>query len=341
MATKITKAKTTKAVSVPAGVRWTQEDAQKALAKHAFIRVGGKNVTYRYISGALRSWNSDKPDEQSTLFNLQHRITGTPEKITEALTYAGFTPAQISQVLASSIGATNVETQTTANLAFKKECETLESHRKTATATETQSSYTVAQLISLGDRVRDSTIVRPTKVSKSTPTAGTLRGPSLKERLDTLGAEKVLDVSNMDRLTGKNVRSVHRPKSSRGGKFLSQDVPIVSNNLGNFVSAVGLIYGGVAGHQATVSEAEKFFSQETTKVKKPKSPKTKKPKSPKAKKVTKSASPHAAAPQNSPLRQRSPVVNCPVPRVSSPVMTRGGISLPSIATLRRDRKSVV
>ena len=328
MATKVTKAKTTKAVSVPAGVRWSQEDAQKAAEKHAFIRVGGKNVTYRYISGAVRSWNSDKPDEQSTLFNRQYRITGTPEKITEALTHAGLTSAQISRVLTESISADNVQTPAFTR-AYQEELDALTSHRKTTSSTDTQTTFTIAQLISLGERVKDSTIVRPTKVGgKSTPTAGTLRGPSLKERLETLGTDKVLDVSNMDRQTGKNVRSVARPKSSRGGKFLSQTVPIVSNDLDRFISAVQLVYGSSSGHEDAIAEARQFFSQETTKPKKAKSPKPKKAKAPAS---------QVAAPQGqvSPPRQRSPIVNCPVPRVNSPITTRGGSSLPTIASLRR------
>lgn len=333
MATKITKAKTTKAVSVPAGVRWTSEDAQKALEKHAFIRVGGKNVTYRYISGALRSWNSDKSEERSTLFNVKYRITGTPDKITEALEHAGLSAEQISAVLAESVSGDNIQNPAFAQL-YQTELDSLTSHRKTSVGVEPQPSYSASQIIDLADRMKNSTITRPTKTGgKTTPTAGTLRGPSLKERISTLGADKVLDVSNMDRQTGKNVRSVARPKSSRGGKFLSQDVPIVSNNLDTFISAIQLIYGSTTGQTATVSEAEKFFTQGGTKTKKPKSPKEKKIK---VAGEVKSCSPTRVVPgQSSPPRQRSPVVVCPVPRVASPVTTRGGITLPSIASLRR------
>lgn len=325
MATKVTKAKTTKAVSVPAGIRWTPEDAQKALTKRAFIRVGGKNVTYRYISGALRSWNSDKPEERSTIFDLQHRITGTPESVSEALTQAGLTQAQVTRALADSISAENVQSQAVARL-YSEELGAYQELQKSTAAAETTSSYTMADIISLGERVKDATIIKPTKTGgKSTPTAGTLRGPSLKDRLAGLGADKVLDVSNMDRLTGKNVRSVARPKSSRGGKFLSQHLPIVSNSLDNFTAAIRLIHGTTSGHQAAVTEAEQFFSQVGVKPKKSKSPKQKK-----VKVAKKPASPAADAP-----RQRSPVVNCPVPRISSPVVTRGGISLPTIASLPR------
>jgi hypothetical protein len=330
MATKVIKS--TKAVPIPAGFRWSQEDAQKALAKHAFIRVGGKSTTYRYISGALRSWRNEKPEENSTLFNVQYRVTGTPEALTETFTYAGLTPAQITRALADSIGGANVQTEPFLST-YQQEIDTLTGHRKSSTTTKTQSTYSLAQLIALGDYVKEATIVRPTKPGKSTPTAGTLRGPSLKERLATLGADKVLDVSNMDRSTGKNVRSVARPKSSRGGKFLSQDIPIVSNNLDNLISAIELVYGVISGHQATISEAQKFFSFETVKPKKVKTPKGKKVKTPKAK-VTKSAG-LQQVPQASPVRQRSPVVNCPVPRVASPLTTRGVINLPSIATLRK------
>lgn len=325
MATNVTKAKTVKAVSVPAGIRWSQEDAQKALAKRAFIRVGGKNVTYRYISGALRSWNSDKQDERSTLFNLQYRITGTPESITEALTQGGLTQAQVTRALSDSISAENVQSHAVARL-YSEELVALEELRKSTATTETTLSYTLADIISLGERVKDATIIKPSKTGgKSTPTAGTLRGPSLKDRLAGLGSDKVLDVSNMDRQTGKSVRSVARPKSSRGGKFLSQQLPIVSNNLDNFTAAIRLIHGTTSGHQAAVTEAEQFFSQVGGKPKKSKSPKPKK-----VKVAKKAPSPVPDAP-----RQRSPVVNCPVPRIASPVVTRGGISLPTIASLPR------
>lgn len=320
MASKAPKDKTAKAVSVPAGIRWSPEEAQKALAKRAFIRVGGKNATQRYISGALRSWNSEDPEEKSTIFNIQYRITGTPQKVTEALSHAGLSAAQITAAIKESITAENVKTVEYARL-YAEEHEALEALRKAAAPAEPETTFSLAQLITLGSNVRDSVIVR--QVAKpSTPSAAGTRGPSLKDRLEGLASDKVLDVSNMDRETGKSVRTVNRPKSSRGGKYLSEHLPLVSNNLDNFVAAVRLAQKSDSVRQTAISAAEKFFSQDA---------KQRKQRS----KAAASAEPAPQPRVPSPPRQKSPQVVCPVPRIASPVSTRGGVMLPNLAALRR------
>lgn len=228
---------------VPAGYRWSAEAAKKAGDKGAFLRVGGTSVSRRFLSGAKRSWTSAKPEENQTVFHTGFRITGTPEAIRTALTYAGIPADQIQAVLASAITRDNFNTTMAAEVAKE-----LAAHNAAKQAKPVAEGYEWAQILWFGQNIKSaviSTKAGETKGAVASPgRAGA--GESLSDKVKKLAQGKVLDVSNMDINTGKGVRTVNAPKTDRSGKFGTGRIPIISNDINKYVRALQLAYGADA-----------------------------------------------------------------------------------------------
>src|SRR4030042_5798810 len=88
---------------IPAGFRWNREAAKTAAERGAFIRVGGAQIGRRTLTGARRAWARADPEENRTIFLLDHRVTGTPEAVRTALQYAGFSDADINAAIANAV----------------------------------------------------------------------------------------------------------------------------------------------------------------------------------------------------------------------------------------------
>ena len=54
---------------IPPGLKWSLDNAIKALFKGQFIRVGEDKIKYRVITGAPKSWNSNDPEASRVIFN--------------------------------------------------------------------------------------------------------------------------------------------------------------------------------------------------------------------------------------------------------------------------------
>ena len=65
---------------------------------------------------------------------------------------------------------------------------------------------------------------------------------TLGDRINALPAGYVIDVSNMD-ANGRRARTVTAPRTNRSGKVGTTRVPIISNNIDNYIQALRLIYG--------------------------------------------------------------------------------------------------
>lgn len=231
---------------IPAGFRWTTEAATAAAEKGSFLRVGGDTVTRRTLSGAKKSWARDKPEENRSIFLLEHRITGTPENVRTALQYAGFSEDEINRAIANAITAENYQTTKAAD--YDAELARYAATRRTKPAVE---GYDYEQILWFGQNIKSAQIGTKTGEARGAVAVGGRAGPteSLADKIRKLGADKVLDVSNMDVNTGKGVRTVPTPKTAKSGKFGTKRVPIISNNIDKYVRALELAYGADARTQ--------------------------------------------------------------------------------------------
>lgn len=228
---------------VPAGFRWTQDAAQKAADKGLFLRVGGPQVTRRFLSGAKRSWASADENENRAIFHPTYRITGTPEAVRTALQYAGLDAAAIQNVLATAITGDNYDKA--GAQAYNAEIARHEELKGNKQPTE---GYDFGQILWFGKNIKSAVIQTKAGEQKGVVTgAGRAgAGESLSEKIGKLPAGKVLDVSNMDINTGKGVRTVAAPKTAKSGKYGTARVPIISNDIDRYVRAIRLAYGADA-----------------------------------------------------------------------------------------------
>jgi hypothetical protein len=237
---------------VPAGFRWTADSATKARAKGAFVRVGGPQLSRRFLSGANRSWAKPNPEEYNTIFHTGYRITGTPEAVQTALAYAGVPASDIQQVLATSITRNNFDTTMAA--AVKQE---LAEHTAVKQTKPTTEGYEWEQVLWFAQNVKTAVIQTKTGEQKggvtSSGRAGT--GESLGEKVRKIAQGKVLDVSGMDMNTGKGVRTIAAPRTAKSGKFGTARVPIISNNIDKYIRAIQLAYGA-EGEQAYAQDIQ-------------------------------------------------------------------------------------
>jgi len=310
---------------VPAGFRWSVDAGTKAGAKGAFLRVGGQQVTRRYLSGSKRSWANVDPAENQTVFHTGYRITGTPENIQTALRYAGLGDDQIAAILGSVITRDNW--QTTMADEYAREIALRAALKEAKPATE--GGYDWTQIMWFAQNLKTAVIATKTGEQKGAVTspgrAGA--GESLSDKVKKLAAGKVLDVSNMDINTGKGVRTVAAPKTAKSGKFGTGRVPIISNDINKYIRAIQLAYG--ADQEGTYAADIQVVRQAITNagapgVLAPVMPGTMAP-------VRTASPPRVAGATIAP----APVFTAAVPQVASPprVGTVGGTGLPGIPAL--------
>ena len=92
---------------IHSGFKWSLEEATNANDSHTFFRIdnNGKICSYRPLSHALRSWDSD--GQQDEIFNLQYRITGNPLNIINLLKSCKYSDNEIEHIINDSITKNN------------------------------------------------------------------------------------------------------------------------------------------------------------------------------------------------------------------------------------------
>lgn len=305
------------AVTVPAGLKWTSDVAENAGKKNAFLRVGGEKVTSRLASGAPRSWSSEDPAENRTIFNVTFRITGTPENVAEALKYAGYDDDQVKAAIADSITRNNY--QTTKKVEYDEE---LERHAIGKQNKPQAECYEWDHVVWFAKHLKDAKSVSKKSAPKApdssaAPKTKVVGAKTLKSRVENLKEGDLLDVSEMTEDYKKiNVRP--RPKTNKSNKHFSDPVPFMSNDLSKYKRVIEHYYGasGLTDYAANIEEVKNKLEgvkpAVQSNIPQPASDRTLKPSV---------APPKATVPQ--PVRSTVPVLGSPK-RIS----TVGGSGLP-------------
>ena len=241
-------------IVIPPGFKWAFGDIALQKDRNTFIRVGpirhtrqGANVNakpVRALSGAIKtSWNSQDPEEQHVIFNLEYRITGTPANISQALTYAGYGPDEIKNVINTSIARDNYAND-------QRYYNEINAHKALKAGRVQGAEYDIPALIWFATNIRSATYI-----SSRTGDAGAARQAGAPPRgggRTLIGAYKavsqnnngkVVDVSGIDDATGTSYKTIIRPKN---GKFGVMTIPIVSRTLDKYIRALNIIFGAGA-----------------------------------------------------------------------------------------------
>lgn len=248
-----------KAVSIPIELKWTPEAATKAAEKSSFIRVGGNKVSSRYLSGGPRSWTSANPLENRTIFNTEYRISGIPENVESALRYAGYSDEQIKEAIANSITRDNYST--TKATEYKQELALHIQNKESKPQTE---CYGWEQVLWFADNIKSA--ARESKKGEHKGSAPVQQrvatGSSLLARAENVKSKgKLLDVSNMDMVTHKDIIARDIPKTAKPGKAWSMPVPFMSNDITKYIAAIQLLYGdnGVTTYAKNIEEVRNIL----------------------------------------------------------------------------------
>ena len=98
----------------------SSDSIEKRIKDRFFVGVNGiKRFPCRFLSGALRSWAKSNIEENTRVFILSLRITGTPEHIKETLKLSQYTDEEINNYLKDAITKDNY--QTTKSKEYKEE----------------------------------------------------------------------------------------------------------------------------------------------------------------------------------------------------------------------------
>jgi len=236
--------------SIPpsSGLKWSPEAAASHAQKHKFIRVGGASIGSRFLSGATRSWAQANPSENQSIFNLEYRITGTPDDVRTALSRAGVSQEDIDRAIEDSITSENY--QTTKAQEYEAELDT----RKSKEKKEEPQPYDWLKIVEYCAGLLGEAKIGKKGVEQTIANAPATRprtNESLGDKARKLsGTTRVIDVSDMDVLTGKTIRMRDRPSGAKNklGKFgdSGNRVPFISNNIDKYIAALKLAYGNDA-----------------------------------------------------------------------------------------------
>jgi hypothetical protein len=237
------------------GLRWTQEMADKAREDKIYLRVGGKKVATRVLGSAPRtSWSKvDNPDEANSIFVPKFRITGTEENVVEALSKANISNEEIKEALRAKITKENYTN--TMDEVFKKESDEHKPIKK-----EKPDGYPEQILNELARSIKAKQYKIVPKGEPATRNALHTRGESLKTKIQKImeeNAEKVVDVSGIDQMTGVGYHITNQPKSFKSGKYWVDGLPLMSNSLDKYLSAIQIIFGET-GETTYAQEIIKF-----------------------------------------------------------------------------------
>lgn len=230
------------------GFTFSENNMKKARAEGKFIRVGGKDVTKRAITGAKRSWADAKPEENQTIFIANvvfgggevypAYLTGTPASIDRSLRAAGWRPDQIQTAFNNAITKDNY--QTTMKDVYDAEVNEYERIRK-----QEGTGYSLGAIQWFAKNIKSAEIVA-IKGGERKPVSAGGKGStkeSLLNKFERMMREKsphFIDVSNFnpDKGTGYNTLKT-KPK----GKVGSGRIPLITNNLQNYKAALVYMYG--------------------------------------------------------------------------------------------------
>jgi len=230
---------------VEVGLRWSNDSAEKHAVSRSFIRVGGEKASTRALSGASRSWSSEDPEENMTVFILPLRISGVPDKIRQSLKGAQppYTDEEIDEFLSDAITKDNYETSKAQE--FQDE---VAAYKKLKTEKVPVEHYSEEQL----NWFCNPEIIKNVRVEskKSAPKhqgpdavrTRTSPGATLNERIEKLNDGFILDISQMSS-DYKNIKTKPIPKTNKSGKFFSAPVPFLTNDYDKYYEIINHVYG--------------------------------------------------------------------------------------------------
>ena len=200
---------------VSKGMRWSQEQANKAAQEHKYIKVGAK-PGHLLLSGGPARWK--KPETAGDVYVSSLRVAGNPATIRQLFIGLGVPAADIDRHLAAAYTAQNyqagLKAQYDGEVAAYKQWKQQRDVQKKATGGPT---VTLDQLQYFVDHLQGAAPVAAARATgagspRATGSPRVTRVKALAERLADANAKgKVLDVSKMNVAKGTGIKMINRP----------------------------------------------------------------------------------------------------------------------------------
>lgn len=222
--------------------KWSENLYKKAKERHNYIKVGSKRGNL-YLSGAERRWKEEQ--YYNIIYSPDFRVVGSIDNIKNLLKSLGKTDVEIMNYVNKSYSKENHKTYMKES--YEKELEELNNYKNKVKLDKTNVVYkfTLDDLDfltnNLKQAVSDTKLLNST-VNKLPKRKGGRKVRTLKQRIEDLAPQKVLDVSNMDPKTMTGIRVINKP-GNNSKKFGSDKIPVVSSNLENYKFALENIEG--------------------------------------------------------------------------------------------------
>ena len=235
---------------------WSYEAFQDAQTRHEFIHLLEEGVARVHITDAHDIWLL----QPEVIFQTGYRVAGLPETIRQVLAEQGISSVDIEQVVHDAITSGNYGT--TMAPVYNQEMEDYQKWLRAATKANSQAGGAKMWDIILAVNPQAALSVRTAAQAKAmgleAPMRKTARGKSFDDRIASLAAGKVLDVSKLQP-NGTGARAIDAGKTGR--KYGVPTLPIVSADLEHYLMAVRLLSGGEAKYSDEIAQMEQIFSQ--------------------------------------------------------------------------------
>lgn len=225
------------------GMRWNPTMAQSAANGCYYIKVGEKGGQLQ-ITGASNRWKKNPQD----VYISSLRIAGPPDAVRSTLENNGYAPSQIDEFFSTAYTSSNfclTGAEGGLKEQFDEECDSYSSYKKDNKTKDTDDKDTKVKLEYLAFLVDNLPNTETAKASRKTTTDGSKKGGArgakvpLSDRISSLPAGKVLDVSNMKE-GGAGVKTIDAPGA--GSKKIYVDpIPVVSSSYERYCEAMTML----------------------------------------------------------------------------------------------------
>lgn len=242
------------------GLVWSKQDAEKALKKHAFIRVSPSDKrSTRQMSGAERVWGI--PESKNEVYLTTFRISGKKENVRKALLRAGYSESQVEDALKNAITSENYKT--TRKEDYDNEIASLALYKASEKERKKRDEIDWDTLLKIASNVKQTHVIMKDRGSPRK----TGRGMTLIQRFDAIQGDegKMINVTNMrEDTTGAQTRN--KPQTERGQMVYIKDVPIMSKTKAKYMEALKILrennkFETDKDYQTAVSAAQAKFDK--------------------------------------------------------------------------------
>lgn len=218
-------------------------------AKFVYVDDSGK-MSERLFSGSQKLWKSDRPEENSIIYNTEIRLSATPETFKRTLKSIGLKDADINKYIKNSVTASNYE-----NEPFRTYVANENKLREDINSRKNHSSnYNLEDLSWIVSNIKSAKLVVVDENMQAQPFVPKMNKSSLESKIKDLPDDKIIDVSTMDLKTHTGAKYVKLPLGKNNKKAHVDGIPLLSSDYNRYLAALKVFASGSENVEAEYAE---------------------------------------------------------------------------------------